>query len=234
MSSASALVTFSLTGFGAPSTRSLASFSPSPVSSRTTWMTWIFLSPAAIRPRSCSLCSSAAAAAPAAAPAPPGAAAIAIGAAADTPHLSCSSLESWAASSSDSLSSCSAISSTLAMSDLLICPVGGPSQRSGLPRSGASCARRILFRSLLAALLEDVHELALGRLQQADQLGERPGQGPHDLGAQRVARWQIGQGLEPVGRQHLAVDEADLDDQGLIRPGEGVDRLGHADRIALA
>src|SRR5206468_3693203 len=69
MSSASALVTFSLTGFGAPSTRSLASFRPSPVSSRTTLMTWIFFSPAAPRMTSNSVFSSVAAAPPAA-PAP--------------------------------------------------------------------------------------------------------------------------------------------------------------------
>src|SRR5437660_997531 len=199
MSSASALVTFSLTGFGAPSTRSLASFSPSPVSSRTTLMTWIFLSPAAIRTTSNSVFSSVAAPPPAAAPAAPGAAAIAMGAAADTPHFSCSTLESWAASSSDSLSSCSAISSTLAMSDLLICAVGGPSQRSGLPRSGASCARRILFRSLLAALLEDVHELALGRLQQADQLGEH-----HGLHADQ-ARLQVLDPFRLLLRRHQVV-----------------------------
>src|SRR5205814_3740053 len=112
MSSASALVTFSLTAFGAPSTRSFASFRPSPVSSRTTLMTWIFFSPAAPRMTSNSVFSSVAA--PPAAPAPaPGIAATATGAAADTPHFSCSSLESWAASSSVSLSSCSAICSTV-------------------------------------------------------------------------------------------------------------------------
>src|SRR5437773_6635049 len=62
ISSASAFVTFSFTAFGAPSTRSLASFSPSPVSSRTTLMTWIFFSPAAPRMTSNSVFSSTAAA----------------------------------------------------------------------------------------------------------------------------------------------------------------------------
>ena len=47
MSVASALLIFSLTALGAPSTRSFVSFKPRPVSSRTTLMTWIFLSPAA-------------------------------------------------------------------------------------------------------------------------------------------------------------------------------------------
>ena len=55
------------TGLGAPSTRSLASLRPRLVSSRTTLMTWIFLSPAAMRMTSNSSCSSAASAAGAAA-----------------------------------------------------------------------------------------------------------------------------------------------------------------------
>src|SRR5262249_15130851 len=70
MSVASALLIFSFTAFGAPSTRSFASFRPRPVSSRTTLMTWIFLSPAAERTTSNSVCSSAAAATPPAAPPP--------------------------------------------------------------------------------------------------------------------------------------------------------------------
>src|SRR6185437_2879692 len=45
--SASSLFTLSLTGLGAPSTRSLASFRPRPVMARTSLMTSIFLSPAA-------------------------------------------------------------------------------------------------------------------------------------------------------------------------------------------
>src|SRR5215475_10592149 len=44
--SASALFTPYFTGFGAPSTRSLASFKPRPVIARTSLMTSIFLSPA--------------------------------------------------------------------------------------------------------------------------------------------------------------------------------------------
>src|SRR5262245_55403633 len=114
ISSASALAIFSFTALGAPSTRSLASLRPSPVSSRTTLMTWIFLSPAADRITSKSVFSSTAAAPPPP-PAAPGMAATATGAAAETPHFSCSSFESFAASSSESLSSCSAISSIVAM-----------------------------------------------------------------------------------------------------------------------
>ena len=60
--SAASLVTFSRTGFGAPSTRSLASLRPRLVRARTSLMTWIFLSPAASRMTSNSSCSSAASA----------------------------------------------------------------------------------------------------------------------------------------------------------------------------
>src|SRR5207302_4764911 len=67
MFSASSLVTPVFTGLGAPSTRSFASFRPRLVSSRTTLMTWIFLSPALPRTTSNAVFSSAGAA-PAAAP----------------------------------------------------------------------------------------------------------------------------------------------------------------------
>ena len=70
-------------GFGAPSTISFASFKPRLVSSLTTLMTWIFLSPAPTRITSNAVFSSAGAA-PAAAPG----AAAATGAAAVTPYFS--------------------------------------------------------------------------------------------------------------------------------------------------
>src|SRR4051812_3758891 len=66
--SAASLATFSRTGFGAPSTRSLASLRPSEVRPRTSLMTWIFLSPALSRMTSNSSCSAAASAPP---PSPP-------------------------------------------------------------------------------------------------------------------------------------------------------------------
>src|SRR5215470_7052658 len=93
--SASSLLTPSLTGFGAPSTRSLASFRPRPVMARTSLMTSIFLSPAAARTTVNSVFSSAGAAA---AP-PPAGPATATAAAADTPHFSSRSFASSAASS---------------------------------------------------------------------------------------------------------------------------------------
>src|SRR3984957_16009829 len=65
--SAVSLLTRSRTGFGAPSTRSLASLRPRLVRVRTSLITWIFLSPAASRTTSNSSFSS-----PGAAPGPVG------------------------------------------------------------------------------------------------------------------------------------------------------------------
>src|SRR5262245_15795635 len=85
--SAVSLLAASMTGFGALSTSSLASFRPRLVRLRTSLMTWIFFSPMDSRTTSNSSFSSAAAASP---PAPPaaGAAATATGAAAVTPKVS--------------------------------------------------------------------------------------------------------------------------------------------------
>ena len=67
ISSASFLFTPDLTSFGAPSTRSLASFKPNEVAALTSLITLIFLSPAETSMIEKSSLSSAAAAAPAAA-----------------------------------------------------------------------------------------------------------------------------------------------------------------------
>src|SRR5260221_4081896 len=93
--SASSLETPSFTVFGAPSTRSLASFNPRLVTSRTALITLILLAPAPVRTTANSVFSSAGAAA---APPPP---AIITGAAAaaETPRRSSSFFTSWAASS---------------------------------------------------------------------------------------------------------------------------------------
>src|SRR5579875_2497229 len=93
---ASSLLTPSLIGLVAASTRSFASLRPRLVIARTSLMTLIFLSPAAARMPSNSVFSGAASAAGAAA-APP-AAATATGADAETPHFSSSIFESCAAS----------------------------------------------------------------------------------------------------------------------------------------
>src|SRR6202451_2174660 len=98
MVSASSLETPSFMVFGAPSTRSLASFRPRLVTSRTALITLILLAPTAVNVTVNSVFSSAGAAA--AAPPPP---AIITGAAAaaDTPSLSSSFFTSAAASSND-------------------------------------------------------------------------------------------------------------------------------------
>src|SRR5882724_8718031 len=85
MVAASSLLTPSLTVLGAPSTRSLASFKPRLVTSRTALMTLILLPPTSVRTTVNSVFSSAGAAA-AAAPPPP--AATTVAAAADTPKVS--------------------------------------------------------------------------------------------------------------------------------------------------
>ncbi|EID16773.1 50S ribosomal protein L7/L12 [Mycolicibacterium phlei RIVM601174] len=109
-SSAAALSTFSSSGFGAPSTRSLASLRPRPETiSRTTLMTPIFLSPALSRMTSNSDCSSPASAAAAPPPAA-GAAATATGAAAVTSKVSSNFLTN--SESSSSVSSLKASSSS--------------------------------------------------------------------------------------------------------------------------
>src|SRR5882724_10089036 len=218
MSPASALVTFSFTALGAPSTRSLASFSPRPVSSRTTLMTWIFFSPAALRIKSNSVFSSAAAPA---APPPAAGAATATAAAADTPHFSCSSFESWDASSSVSVSSFSAISSIFAAI------------------SPASCECYVvvdydsvtLLSGALAPRLENPDQLPLGSGQERHQLRSRSLQGPHQLAPQRFLRRQVGQRLQLRGLDQLALDEAHLDGEQRVRLHEVLERLRHRHRI---
>src|SRR5690349_1044965 len=98
MASASSLFTPSLMVLGAPSTKSLASFKPRLVTSRTALMTLILFEPAAVSTTVNSVFSSAGAAA--AAPPPAAGAAATAAAAADTPSFSSSNFTSWDASSS--------------------------------------------------------------------------------------------------------------------------------------
>ena len=91
-----------MTSFGAPSTKSFASFSPNPVNALTSLITLIFLSPADDKKIANSDFSSAGAAAPAA-----GAAATAV--AAVTPHFSSNCLERSAASTTVSFDNSSII-----------------------------------------------------------------------------------------------------------------------------
>src|SRR5713101_2925118 len=221
MSAASALATFSLTGLGAPSTRSLASLRPRPVSSRTTLITWIFLSPAALRTTSNSVFSSVAAAPPPAA-APPAAGAAA---AADTPHFSCKSLESWDASSSVRPSSFSAISSMfVAMSSASVC--GCCYVVMSNPASGR------LGRAL-APGIEHVHELPERCLQQAHELSHRSLHGAHDLAPELLLGRKIRQGLELRRLHNPALHQPELDLQLRVGPHEGLQRLRDRHRVLL-
>src|SRR5271166_5652711 len=116
--SASSLETPSLIAFGAPSTKSLASFKPRLVTSRTALITLILLAPTSFSMTVNSVFSSAGAAA--AAPPPP---AITTGAAAaaETPSFSSSLFTSCAASSSDSPTICSSNCCRSAMLFLQFC-----------------------------------------------------------------------------------------------------------------
>src|SRR6266550_3048412 len=105
MFSASSFDTPSFTVLGAPSTRSLASFNPRLVTSRTALMTLILFAPTSLSTTANSLFSSTGAA-PAAAPPPP-ATITGAAAAAETPRRSSSFLTNCAASSSDSPTICS-------------------------------------------------------------------------------------------------------------------------------
>src|SRR5262249_22325312 len=106
-----------LTGFGASSTKALASLSPKPVIARTSLITWIFLSPELDKITSNSVCSTGAAAvAPAAA-----AGITAIGAAAVTPNFSSSSLTNAESSSTVMFSIKPSTSSLVIATALLSC-----------------------------------------------------------------------------------------------------------------
>src|SRR2546426_4813704 len=106
MFSASSFDTPSFTVLGAPSTRSLASFNPRLVTSRTALMTLILFAPTSLSTTANSVFSSTGAA-PAAAPPPPPATITGAAAAAETPRRSSSFLTNCAASSSDSPTICS-------------------------------------------------------------------------------------------------------------------------------
>src|SRR6266851_5705052 len=153
----------SLTVFGAPSTRSLASFRPSPVKARTSLITSIFLSPTAARTTVNSVFSSTAAAAA------PGAAATATAAAADTPHFSSRSFESSAASSTVSFESSSTI---FVRSAILLSSRFEPLIDCGTASGGftLSAVGPDHARELGSRRGDDLRDLGRRRLQQADDL----------------------------------------------------------------
>src|SRR5271169_1951657 len=139
MVSASSLFTPSLIGLGAPSTRSLASFRPRLVTSRTALMTLILLAPIPVSTTENSVCSSAAAAG--AAPPPPPAATTVVAAAAETPSASSSLFTRSAASRRVSPLICSTILSTF--SDIVVFLLKNPAKpQAGKSAPSASSYRR--------------------------------------------------------------------------------------------
>src|SRR5689334_2949770 len=166
MDSASSLLTPSLMVLGAPSTRSLASFRPRLVTSRTTLMTLILFAPAAVRTTVNSVFSSTGAAA--AAPPPPAAGAAATAAAAaDTPKASSIPLTSCDASSSVS----DLIWSRIALTSAILFPQSSvlksvvareryiytsPARRLASPRDGTLPLRELFFLDRLVQCNREV------------------------------------------------------------------------------
>src|SRR4051812_15884810 len=212
-SSAASLPTFSSSGLGALSTRSLASLRPRPETiSRTTLMTPIFFSPAPSRTTSNSDCSSAASAgAPAAAP---GAAATATGAAAVTSKVSSNFLtnsESSSSVSSLNASSRSSVDSLAMVWSFLILLLGYVVDMSWILIR--TRLRRLFGCLLLLQRSCQPGDLRRRSVEQAGGLRQvrlhRAGQ----LGQQHLARLQVGDLVDLGHAQRAAVHVAALDDQ---------------------
>src|SRR5580692_8472315 len=203
---ASSLLTPSLTGFGAPSTRSLASLRPRPVMTRTSLMTSIFFSPAAVRTTVNSVFSSAAGAAAAAGPA-----ATATAAAAETPHFSSRSLASSEASSTVRLERSSTIFCRSAMKR---CPSVRTFENDG--ELGGSR----LVPGLCGVGLDDACDLGGRGIDHLRDLGRRRLDQADDLRPELVERRQGGERLDTVRIERgLAHRPAD-DDELFVRLGE--------------
>src|SRR3954469_23410814 len=260
--SASSWATPSLTGLGAPSTRSLASFRPRPVTARTTLIAWIFLSPALISTTSKDDFSSAAAPSP---PPPAGApaAATAIGAAAVTPHSSSSLFFSSTRSRTDMPPrSCTSLSvSVLAILLFLLwfgrSLLGLCRRLFGLLFLGCFlfllrllgrflglCRRflggRLGLRDRLALLLEladpclqHAHQVPQRRGEQADDGRERRGHGADQLRPQHVGGRQRGESLDLLVADDVALEHAAADHEHVVRAGGLAQHLGDGDRVAL-
>src|SRR5438093_8974308 len=228
MASASAFGTPSLTGLGTPSTRSFASLRPSPVSSRTTLMTWIFLSPAPARTTVKSSFSGTAAAAPPAAAGPP--AATATGAAADTPSSDSSSFTSVAASIRLMFFKKSFTCSRVTSIDLPFPPAGAVLRAALRGRACVGHAR-------LGALAYPIHEprqASRGLVQGAQELDRRHLQEAQELRQHHLARGQRRERLHLGRRQHQTVEHRAFDRElgSLLREPDR--QLGDHDRVLEA
>src|SRR5262245_50983680 len=227
MSAASALLPVSLTLLGVPSPRSLASLRPSPVSSRTTLMTWIFLSPAPVSTTSNSVCSSTAAAAP---PPPPIGMAI-MGAAAVTPNLSSYFFFSSESSSTVMLpmrSSTWSMAVDIAMFSFRCCRVSGCEQRQppaphGRPGGGVSSGCLLLLS--LQYVRHDRRQ-AQGRVDRTQELGHGGDEDAQDLRQQHLAARQRRQRRDRLVVEQPSVHDRRLDARTLVLLGEVGQDLG--------
>src|SRR5439155_3113846 len=212
---ASSLPMFSFTALGAPSTRSLASLSPRPVSSRTVLITLIFDAPASFRITVNSVFSSASAGA-ADPPAPPPAAATATGAA-DTPQRSCRYLPNCAISRIDQASSSPATFSNLGFSELSLTAVA-------------------IFLSFLlrAVRLKHADEISLSRCEHSDDLSERCLQRPDERGLQLRAGGKTRERRHIVSAHRATADERAEDLQRLEHAGLVDEALRELDLVAFA
>src|SRR3954453_17489488 len=242
--SAASLATFSRTGFGAPSTRSLASLRPSEVRPRTSLMTWIFLSPALSRMTSNSSCSAAASAPP---PSPPagGAAAPATGAAAGTSEVSSNCFTK--SDSSSSVISLNASSSSVVDSLAMISPSGsvgaGRGVRGGSVGVGGGVGsgvgggslggRGVLGGLLLLQSGGQPGDLRQRGLEQPGSLGQVALHGTGQLGQQDLTAVDVGEAGDLGGVDRAALDHATLDDEQRMGAREVADGLGGVDRVTL-
>src|SRR5260221_7375016 len=261
--SAASLLTRSSTGFGAPSTRSLASLRPRLVRVRTSLMTWIFLSPAASRTTSNSSFSSTSSAAPAPLPLAAGPA-TATGAAALTSNVSSNCFTN--SESSSSVISLNASSSSSLLSFAIACflflfpnvvPVACASGKSLYSRRRTWSACLILRAALIvraglvfrrglapgsrrgrAALLllqrrEQPGHLGRQRRERRRGTGHRGLHGASQLREQHLTRLEIGKPDDLVRRQRLPVEHAPLDHKERVRPGEVTQSPGRLDDVTL-
>src|SRR4051812_1806275 len=205
----------SFTAFGAPSTRSLASFSPRPVSARTSLMTSIFFSPAAVSMTVNSVFSSTGAAAAAAGPA------TATAAAAETPHFSSRSFASSAASSTVRLESSSTI---LLRSAISHHPLFGSNQWVIRETSRGF--------ALVGISLDHTRELGSRRVRELRDLGRRRHQEADKPCTQFIERRQRGECLDAVGIQGGLAHRSAENDELFVRLGEVGGDLGRRNHIA--
>src|SRR5579863_8155858 len=209
MVAASSLLTPSLTVLGAPSTRSLASFKPRLVTSRTALMTLILLPPTSVRTTENSVFSSAAAAAPPPAAPPP--AATTVAAAAETPKASSIFFTRSDASRSVRPLISSSIVSTFDMTP--ISPLNFLNQNFRNPPGDARRAPEPLRTKLfgLDRFADGNREVARQRVQRHGDALRRSVQEEHDLADQLFLGRHGGKLLDLGDRDHAAFNDAGLE-----------------------